>query len=403
MYSYLAIDKDGNEKKGTVSSVNREEAALWLKQNQLILVNLTDSLAISKELNLKFFERKPKPRDMAVFCRQFVSIITAGVNILSTLEMLADQTENQCLSRVIRETKNEVEKGESLAGAMRVNQSIYTEIFVTMVQAGEASGSLETSFTRMAEQFEKDAQLRANMKKATIYPASLAIIAVAVIAALLIFVIPTFEDMFSDINAQLPGLTVAVIGASNFMLSYWYIVLSAVLILVIIAVNLTKSSAGRQFSGQIAIKLPLFGNLTVKTACARMSRTLSTLIAAGIPMIEAIDITAATMTNVHFKNALLSAKEEVAMGNSLSEPIQRSPLFPALVHHMLKIGENTGEIEAMLCKLADYYDDEVKNVTAQLMAVMEPLIIVVMAGVVGTLVISVLLPMAEMYNALDNL
>ena len=402
IFSYLAIDKEGKEKKGNIDSASREDATEWLKQNGLIAVTLVDSLAISKEINLKFFERKPKAREMAVFCRQFVSILSAGVNILATLEMLGEQTENKCLSRIIWETRTGVEKGESLAGAMRINKNIFSDIFVTMVEAGEASGSLETSFTRMAEQFEKDAALRANMKKATIYPAALAIVAVAVVALLLVFVIPTFDDMFKDLETELPALTVAVIGASNFLLSYWYIVITTVAIAVIALVNAAKSKAGRLFLGRIVLKLPLFGNLTTKTSCARMSRTLSTLIASGIPMIEAIDITAATMTNVHFKNALLAAKEEVAMGNNLSEPLQRSLIFPPLVHHMLKIGENTGGIEGMLTKLADYYDEEVKNATEALMAAMEPAIIVVMAGIVGTLVISVLMPMAEMYNALEN-
>jgi type IV pilus assembly protein PilC len=403
MFSYVAVDKEGKEKKGSVDSGTREEAIEWLKQNELITVSLVDSLAISKDINLKFFEKKPKARDMAVFCRQFVSILSAGVNILSTLEMLGEQTENKCLSRIIWETRTEVEKGESLAGAMRVNRNIFTEIFVTMVEAGEASGSLEISFTRMAERFEKDAALKANMKKATIYPAALAIVAVAVIAMLLIFVIPSFENMFADLETDLPGLTVAVLKASSFVLSYWYIIAAGVALAIILITNAAKSKTGNRFLGSFVLKLPLFGNLVTKTACARMSRTLSTLIASGIPLIEAIDITAATMSNIHFKNALLAAKEEVAMGNNLSEPIQRSAIFPPLVHHMLRIGENTGGIEDMLDKLADYYDEEVKNVTQALMAAMEPAIIIVMAAIVGTLVVSVLLPMTSMYNALENM
>jgi type IV pilus assembly protein PilC len=401
VFSYLAIDKDGKEKRGTVDSATRDDATEWLRQSGLVAVSLVDSLSISKEINLNFFEKKPKARDMAVFCRQFVSILSAGVNILATLEMLGEQTENKCLSRIIWETRTEVEKGESLAGAMRINRNIFTDIFVTMVEAGEASGSLETSFTRMAEQFEKEAALKANMKKATIYPASLAIVAVAVVALLLIFVIPSFEDMFADLDQELPGITQVVLAASNFLLSYWYIIAAAVALIIILITNVIKSRMGKRFLNRIVLKMPLFGNLVTKTSCARMSRTLSTLIAAGIPMIEAIDITAATMTNVHFRDALLAAKEEVAMGNNLSEPIQRSALFPPLVHHMLKIGENTGEIEEMLSKLAEYYDDEVKNITQQLMAAMEPAIIVVMAAIVGTLIISVLLPMGAMYDALD--
>jgi type IV pilus assembly protein PilC len=382
---------------------NREEVMTYLKDRQMLVVSVADALAISKPLDLNVMNRKPSARDMSVFCRQFVSILNAGVSVVQTLDMLSDQTENKRLGHAISDTKMNVERGESLADAMRMNKDVFPDIFITMVGAGEQSGSLDKSFTRMAEQFEKDAKIRGMLKKATIYPAVLGIVAVGVIIIMLLFVIPTFEDMFAEMGTELPQITKIVVAASDFLAASWYIVLAVVVGAVVAIRVFAASAAGKYFFGNLARKMPLFGPLTVKTACSRMGRTLSTLLAAGISMIEAIDITSETMSNVHYKESLRKAKDEVAMGNNLSEPLQRSGMFPPLVYHMLKIGEETGGIEEMLHKLADYYEEEVESATGAIMAAMEPLIIVVMAAIVGTLVGSVLAPMASMYENLGNL
>jgi type IV pilus assembly protein PilC len=402
-FSYLAINSAGKELKGNIEAASKEAGAVILKQKGLTVVSVAPVGAMTKDISFSFMEKKPSPRDMSVFCRQFVGIISAGVSIITTLDMLGEQTENKKLKKAVIETKIEVEKGESLGVAMRKNRDVFSDIFITMVEAGEASGSIETSFTRMAEQFEKSAKLKATIKKATTYPAVLGIITLVVVVMLLTFVIPTFEDMFDDLGTDLPGLTLAVLAMSDSMISYWYIYLGIVGGLIFALITFKKSPAGKHFFGTLAIKMPVFGKLVVKTASAQMSRTLSTLLAAGLPMIEAIDITASTMSNVHFREALMKAKLEVAMGNNLSEPLIRSGRFPPLVCHMVKIGEETGGLESMLTKLAEYYEDEVDSATQQVMALMEPLIIVVMAVVVGTLIIAVLLPMAEMYSALDAL
>jgi type IV pilus assembly protein PilC len=399
----LAINSAGKELKGNIEAANKEAGAIILKQKGLTVVSVTPVGAMTKEISFSFLDRKPSPRDMSVFCRQFVGIISAGVSIIETLDMLGQQTENKKLKKAIIETRIEVEKGEGLAAAMKKNRDVYSNIFITMVEAGEASGNLETSFLRMAEQFEKSAKLRATIKKATTYPIVLGVITIVVVVMLLTFVIPTFEDMFDDLGTDLPGLTKAVIAMSESLVGYWYIYIIALGGLIFGIIAFKRSDTGKSFFGTLAMKIPVFGKLTVKTASAQMSRTLSTLLAAGLPMIEAIDITASTMSNIHFKDAMMKAKLEVAMGNSLSEPLMRSGIFPPLVCHMVKIGEETGGLESMLNKLAEYYEDEVESTTQQVMALMEPLIIVVMAVVVGTLIIAVLLPMAEMYSALDSM
>jgi type IV pilus assembly protein PilC len=402
-FNYVAIDAAGKEVKGNLEAPNKEAGVTSLKQKGLLIISFNAASVMTKDLNISFMEKKPKPRDMSVFCRQFVGIISAGVSIVETLDMLGEQTENPKLKKAIVETKNQVEGGESLANAMRKNKDTFTDIFITMVEAGEASGSLETSFIRMAEQFEKSAKLKATVKKATMYPMVLGIVTVLVVIMLLAFVIPAFEDMFDDLGTELPGLTQAVLNMSHSMTSLWYIYIVAVGGLVFGVIAFRKSPAGKRFFSKLGMKVPVFGKLVVKSASAQMSRTLSTLLSAGLPMIEALEITAATMKNEYFKDALMKTKEEVAMGNNLSEPLTRSKIFPPLVCHMIKIGEETGGIESMLTKLAEYYEDEVDSATQQVTAMLEPLIIVVMAGVVGTLIVAVLMPMATMYGALDSL
>lgn len=401
-YSYTAIDKNGRDRKGSVKADSKDKAREQLKSDGLMVLAVTEQSLMTRDININI-GGQPKARDMSIFCRQFVSIISAGVTIIDAMEMLSEQTENKLLKKAIAEAKVAVEKGESLANAMRLNKKVFTDMFITMVEAGEASGSLEISFTRMAAQFEKEARLKALIKKASIYPAVVAIVAVVVVIAMLTFVVPTFQQMFKDLGTQLPGITLFIIGLSKFMQSYWYIVVLAIILLVVLLNYFRTTDAGKRFFGKVAMKLPLFGKLTIKTASSRLARTLSTLLAAGLSLIDALDITSNTMTNIFFKEAVLKAKEDVTMGTTLSEPLLRGKLFPSLVCHMLKIGEESGNIESMLDKLADYYDEEVEITTQSLMAVLEPAIIILLAVVIGTVIISIIMPMAQMYTGLQNI
>ena len=397
------LDPAGKEQKGTLQAENRDTAAASLREGGRTLVSLTEAGALSKNVQIGIFSKKPKARDLAVFCRQFVSIITAGVPVIEALSMLAEQTENKKLAAAADDCRMSLEKGSSLADAMRAHRDVFSDLFITMVAAGEASGSLDVSFSRMATQFEKDAKLRGSVKKASVYPIIVCIVTVAVIAVLMVFVIPNFESMFSDLGSDLPGITKAVIAVSKYVQHRWYVILGAILLLVFAVKYIKKTGAGAHFFGRLGIKAPLFGRLTIKTASARMSRTLATLLAAGIPLMDAIDITSDTMDNIFFREALKKAKDDVAVGTPLSETLERSQQFPPLVYHMLKIGEETGNIDGMLVRLADYYDEEVETATEQLMAALEPMIIILLAAIVGVVVMAVMLPMANMYSALDNL
>lgn len=255
----------------------------------------------------------------------------------------------------------------------------------------------------MAVHFEKEAKLKATIRKATIYPIILVCAAIGVAAVMLLFVIPIFIDMFADLDVEMPALTMAVMNTSKWTASHWYVILIVVALIVFAYRTAYKTDTGRSAIDDFKMRVPLFGKLTVKTACAQFARTMSTLLAAGLPMTACLDIIAGIMKNVHYANAFMKAKEEVMKGIPLSEPLRSEGIFPPMVYHMTGIGEETGNIEDMLEKLADYYDEEVEMTTQSILAAMEPLIIVFMALIVGTLVIAVIMPIGTMYEGLDNL
>ena len=401
-FSYVAVNQAGRETKGSMEAENSERVAEALRRDGLLPLSIKEQGVLNKEIDFAI-GRKVKPRDLSVFCRQFVSITEAGVPMKEALQMLAEQTENKWLKQAITEVLANVEKGNTLADSMMAFPDIFSGMMVNMIRAGEASGSLEVSFSRMAVHFEKEAKLRATIMKATIYPIILICAAIGVVAVMLLFVIPIFVDMFADLDVKMPALTLAVMGVSNWTVSHWYIILIAVALVIAAYQFIYRTEQGRLAIDRFKMKMPLFGKLTVKTACAQFARTMSTLLAAGLSTTSCLDIVAGIMKNIHYANAFLRAKEEVMKGIPLSEPLQTEGIFPPMVYHMTGIGEETGKLEQMLEKLADYYDEEVEMTTQSILAAMEPLIIVFMALLVGTLVIAVIMPIGAMYEGLDNL
>ena len=402
-FSYVVVDSKGKEKKGTLEAKDRAAAAAILRAQGYTLVELREASVLDQDINIGLFEKKPKPRELAIFCRQFLSILSAGVPMVKALSMLTLQTNNKMLRAAIDDCRQEIEKGTSLADAMRRHRNIFSDFFITLIAAGEASGSLEVSLDRMGTQLEKEAKLKDSIQKAATYPIIVCVVAVIVVAIMLTYVVPQFETMLTDLGSELPAITVFVMNASDFLVEKWYIILGIIIFLVVFIMRFKKTNLGKHFFGKISMKMPVLGDLTTKTASARMARTLSTLMAAGIPLIDAINIVSDTMTNIHFEEALLQAKDEVAMGAPLSECIERSGIFPPLVYQMIGVGEETGEIDKMMTKLAEYYEDEVETSTAKLMTLLEPMIIIFLAATVGVIILAVLMPMAEMYKALENL
>ena len=401
-YSYVAVDQRGKEKRGRIEAENRDAVSQQLKKDGLFPVEIKEQGVLNKEIDLSI-GKKVKPRDLSVFCRQFVSITQAGVPMKEALQMMTEQTENKWLKRATADVLLNVEKGNTLADSMAAIPDVFPPMLVNMVHAGESSGSLEMSFDRMATHFEKEAKLKATIHKATIYPIILIFAVVGVVAVMLLYVIPIFIDMFADLDIEMPALTMGVMNLSKWTASHWYLILAVVVAVAVAYRVIYNTEQGRLKIDYIKMKMPLFGKLTVKSNCAQFARTMSTLMAAGISTTECLETVSKIVTNIHYKNAMMKAREEVMKGIPLSEPLAASEVFPPMVYHMTGIGEETCNMEEMLNKLADYYDEEVEITTQSVLAAMEPLIIVFMALIVGTLVIAVIMPIATMYNGLENL
>lgn len=401
-FGYEATDDAGVIKKGNLTADNIEKAEAELRGQGLTIISLTEQGALSQDINLSF-GGKPSSRDLSVFCRQFVSMTRAGVTIIEALRMLEEQTENVMLKKAIEGVRNGVEKGDTLANSLAEYPKVFPTLMVHMIMAGEASGNLEVAFDRMALQFEKAEKTRSMVKKAMIYPIIVSVVAIVVVIIMLVVVIPSYTETFASLDAELPKITVGVVNASNFVIHYWYVLLAIAVGLVLGIRKFRTTPMGKKFFGGLALKIPVFKNLTVKSASALMARTLSTLIAAGVSLPDAVEIVAGTMENVYFKEALLNAREQIIIGVPLSKPLRDCGLFPPMVYHMVRIGEESGNIEDMLVKLADYYDEEVESATQNLMAVMEPMIILVLAGIVAFLIASILAPMMGLYDAVGNM
>lgn len=397
-FKYVAYSKEGKEVKGTIEAADKDEAVYKLKEEGQMVVSVDKGSALDQDLNLSFGKKKASTRDLSVFCRQFVSISTAGVAIVDALEMLGDQTENKALQEAIYNVKASVQKGDTLANSMRQQDGIFPPMMVNMVEAGESSGSLEVAFERMAIQFEKSTKIKSLVKKSMIYPIALTVIVIGVVVVMMILVIPTFSDMYADMGQELPAITRAVVALSDFIVGKWYILIAIIVVAVVAIKAFVATDTGKYVKADLGMKMPIFGKLTVKSASAQFARNLSTLTAAGISMVDALEIVAKTMSNLRFKDAVLEAKEKVTQGRPLSEPLKTSAVFPNMIIHMIGIGEETGNMDDMLITAATYYEEEVEVATEQVSAVIEPLLIVVMAGIVGTIIMAVLIPMFGMYD-----
>jgi len=400
-FQYTAIAPDGKKKSGKVEAKSKEVAVANLKAEGFTVTKIDTAgvLNISALLN---FGKKVKKRDFAIFCRQFVSIVQAGVSIVDAFAMLGEQTQNAALKTAIEQTHSDISKGDTLAAAMRKRGGVFPPMLCNMVEAGEASGSLDKAFDRMAIQFEKDAKLESAVKKAMIYPIVLIVVMAGVIAAMMLFVIPRFQGMFDEIGAgELPAITKAMVGLSTFFVHYWWLILIIVIAIVVGFKTFYATQNGKELIDRIKLRIPVFGQIQIKSACAKLGRTLCTLLGAGVPMVDAIDITARSMDNEMYKQAMKDAKDQVTRGVTLSRPLKTCGLFPPMVIHMISIGEETGNIESMLENVAEYYEEDVQVATESMMALMEPAIVIVMAGLVGFLVLAILTPMFSLYESLS--
>lgn len=399
-FTYEVITPEGKNKKGSIDANDRKSAMAQLKADGNSILVLNEASALSKDINISI-GKKVKPRDLSVFCRQFTSIIKAGVSIIDALGMLGEQTANKSMKAAIYSVRDNVQRGETLSGSMRREKDVFPSILINMVEAGEMSGSLENSLDRMATHFEKDAKVKGMVKKAMIYPAVLLVVAIGVMVIMCVFVVPNFVSTFADMGMDLPIMTKIVIWLSDFMIGYWYILLAAVIALIVGYKLFSSSAFGEKLIATILLKIPVIGVMLQKTACARFARTLSTLLSAGMPLIDSVNITARAIDNVLFEEELNEAASQIQKGMNLSTVLKKNKLFPPMILHMLAIGEETGNMEEMLLNAANYYDEEVESSTAQVMALMEPAIIIVMAGMVGLLIAAIYGPVLQMTQGIQ--
>lgn len=400
VYECVAVDRTGKQQKKSIEAQNEERAKEFLKNEGLIPISVKEQNFLNKDIHLG--SKNVKPRDLSVFCRQFNSILSAGVTILNALQMLSEQTENKNLREAVRQVQIDVEKGESLTGAMSKHKETFPTLLIHMVEAGEASGSLEVAFERMAVQFEKQAKVQGLVKKALIYPIAIVVVAIAVLIVMLVVVFPQFQEMFDDLGSELPAITKVVMSMSHFVQHFWWL-LAFTVVGIVVGINAYKKTPnGQLFFSKVSLRMPFVSGLTTKSASATLARTLSTLLAAGIPLVDSVEITAKVLNNVIIKTALEDAIDEIKRGIPLSSPLRDSGVFPPMVYQMTRIGEETGNIEGMLEKIADYYEEEVETATASLTALLEPMIIVVLGVMVGFILLAIYMPILGMYSALDE-
>ncbi|OSS41902.1 Type 4 fimbrial assembly protein PilC [Desulfurella amilsii] len=387
------------KRKGEVTAGSKEDAIIKLKKQNINVLSIKQS---APPIELDFLNNA-KPKDIMIMTKQLSIMLNAGIPIVSAFNILIEQIKNPKLKKIIRNIKENIEAGSSFSNALREHKDIFSDLYINMVESGEASGNLDVVLQRLVITMEKDLELKRKLKGALIYPTMVSIVAVGVIALILTFVIPTFSKMYADSGMQLPLLTRMVIGASNFLRDYIIIILLIIAIIIgAFVIAKKKSIKFRTYIDSVLLKLPLLGTLILKTSIARFSSILSMLTSGGVSILEAIDIGAKTSGNLIIENALNKVKESVKEGSNLSEPISKAGIFPDMVSQMISVGEETGKLEDMLVKVSQYYEEEVDNSVKNLTTMLEPIIIVFLGVIVGTLVIAMYLPIFKMGQAIKG-
>ncbi|WP_445612794.1 type II secretion system F family protein [Geobacillus sp. YF-1] len=400
-FKYEGRDQQGRKKSGVIAAASRREAALKLREKGVrpTIIAEVPPTVWNKEISIG---RPVKLQHFVVFLRQFATLVRAGVTIVDSIRILSEQTESKALARALLDMEQHLREGNPLSAAAAKHPRIFPPLFVNMARAGEASGTLDETLDRLADHFEKVHRTRQKIVSALAYPVAVAIIATAVVIFLLVSVVPTFVDMFADFHAELPAITKFVLKASAFMQRYWWLVALGGIGVGAAFAALRRQKRTKYYLDYAAMRLPIFGKLMQKAALARMTRTLSSLVSSSVPILEALAISGRVVENEVIAAVLDEARAALERGRSLAEPLRRHWAFPPLVAQMIAIGEQTGSLDAMLGKVADFYEAEVDAGTDRLKSLIEPLMIVLLAGVVGTIVTSIIVPMYDIFNHIQQ-
>ena len=392
IYLWNGKNRAGEKKKGELEAASPEAAALHLKNMGMIPDKVKEKPKDIGEL-IPALAPKVKINDLVVFTRQFAVMVDAGLPLVQCLQILSEQQDNITFKNTLRAVRSDVESGLTFADSLAKHPKVFDDLFVNLVAAGEVGGILDTILNRLAIQLEKQEKLRKQLKGAMVYPATVSVIAIACIVLLLVKVIPVFEQMFADFGGTLPGPTQSVINLSNFLQAYiHYMIGGTVAVVTAYSQARSRSLAFRYQTDNIMLNMPIFGNIIKKVAVARFTRTLGTMISSGVPILDGLDIVAKTAGNMIIEEELQTTRQAISEGKTIAEPLQGSKVFPGMMVQMVAVGEETGSMEAMLTKIADFYDEEVDAAVGGLTAMLEPIMMVFMGGSIGTILIAMYLP-----------
>ncbi|MDY0255705.1 type II secretion system F family protein [Gudongella oleilytica] len=397
-FKYKAITSSGQKIEGVFNAASEEDVVTMIKGNSYLPVKVERD--IGQEAQIEIFKSKVKKKDLALFCRQFFTMLDSGLGIVKCLDILEMQTENKTLKPIIGEVNGDVQKGLSLSEAMNKYPDIFPTILTNMVEAGEVSGNLDAILERMAVHFEKENKLENKIRSSMVYPIALLVVSIAVVIFMITFILPTFTGMFAGSGVEIPWPTRVLLGMSDFIKSYWYILLGILGLMTFTITTFKKSEAGRAFFDGLKLKLPVIKGTTVKIITSRFTRTLSTLMDSGIPLIKSMEVVAKVVNNLPVEEKIEDGIEEIRKGVPLSRAIQNVGVFPPMVDSMIRIGEESGSLDEVLLKTADFYDEEVETSLTKLTTLIEPIMIVGMAIVIGFIVIAMYLPMFDMMKTI---
>lgn len=398
-FVYNGRTSGGKLRKGEIEASNLAQATASLRRQQIIPVSISQKkglFATLNSINIPGLTKGITTKDLAIFSRQFATMIDAGLPLVQCLDILSTQHDNAEFKKTLIEVKNAVEGGSTFADALKKHPKVFDSLYVNLVNAGEVGGILDTILNRLAIFLEKTEKIKNKIKGAMTYPAVVIIIATLVVAGLLMFVVPIFEGMFKDFGQALPAPTQIVVVLSKFLQNFWYYLIAAIVIIGIAFNRLYKTEKGRFVMDGLFLKSPVFGDLLRKTATARFTRTLGTMISSGVPILEALEIVSKASGNSVIEKSIMNARESLSQGKTLAEPLIEEKIFPGMVTQMIAVGETTGALDSMLNKIADFYEDEVDTAVESLTSLIEPMLMVFLGVVVGGLVIALYLPIFQL-------
>ncbi|MEQ6389141.1 type II secretion system F family protein [Bacillaceae bacterium S4-13-58] len=396
-FNYVARDRQGNKKTGVIQADTKQAVGTILRERDLRLLEVEKKKETFWSQDI-YLGNPVKLEDFVIYLRQFATLIKAGVTIVDSTRILMEQTESKVLKKTLSQIEVDLREGNSLSSAYSKHPKIFSNLFTNMVKAGETSGSLEETLEDMADYFEKQHKTRQKVKSAMSYPIVVGIIAIGVVIFLLVSIVPTFVDMFNQFGGELPGITKFVMAASDWVVNYWYLLTLIVVLFILSFVLIRQKKETKYYLDYFMLKIPIFGKIFQKSLLARMSRTLSSLLNNSVPILNAMTLTEKVIENEVMTRVLRESSEVLQQGRSMSEPMSKHWAFPPLITQMISVGEKTGSLDQMLSRIADFYESEVETATDQLKTLIEPLMIVLLAGLVGIIVMSIMMPMFEMFN-----